>query len=48
MRPLIEQIKRYYDRGIYKKAQIDAMLRAKKITQEEYDYILSANEVAEA
>lgn len=43
IRPFVIKVKEYYDKGIYKKSQIDAMLAAGKITQEEYDYILSAN-----
>lgn len=43
MREFVEKVKKFYDKGIYKKSQIDAMLEAGKITQEEYDYILSAN-----
>jgi len=40
MRPLVEKIKMYYDKGIYKKAQIDKMYESGKITYEEYRYIL--------
>jgi len=43
IRAFVEQVKKFYSRGIYKKAQIDNMLRAGKITQEEYYYILSVN-----
>lgn len=40
IRAFVEKVKKFYDRGVYKKAQIDAMLDAGKITQEEYVYIL--------
>lgn len=43
MRSFVEKVKTFYMRGVYKKAQIDAMLEAGKITQEEYDYIVGAN-----
>lgn len=37
---MLDQIRTYYRKGIYKKSQIDAMLAAKKITAEEYAYIV--------
>lgn len=39
----LDQIKLYYKKGIYKMADIDAMLKKKKITQEEYLYIVGEN-----
>lgn len=44
MRALVEQIKKYYVKGIYKITQINAMLAAGKITEEEYRYIMGENE----
>ena len=44
MRSFVEQVKRFYDRGVYKKTQIDAMFAAGKITQAEYEYILGEND----
>lgn len=35
----LDTIKRYYKRGIYTLADIEAMLKKKKITQAEFDYI---------
>ena len=43
MRSFVEQVKRFYDRGVYKRAQIDAMFTAGKITQAEYEYIVGGN-----
>lgn len=43
IRPFVIKVKEYYDKGIYKKSQIDTMYVMGKITEEEYDYILSAN-----
>lgn len=43
MRAAVEQIKKFYDKGIYKISQINAMLEAGKITQEEYVYIVGEN-----
>lgn len=40
---MIQKIKRYYDKGIYTISDIDKMLEAGKITQEEFDYIVGAN-----
>lgn len=42
-RSTIDQIKAFYRKGIYKLSQIDAMLAAGKITDEEYTYILGEN-----
>ena len=44
MRAVVEQIKKYYKKGIYKLSQINAMLEAGKITDEEYAYITGENE----
>ena len=44
MRSFVEQVKRFCDRGVYKKVQIDAMYAAGKITQAEYEYILGEND----
>lgn len=43
IREFVKKVKSFYDRGVYKRAQIDAMLQAGKITREEYEYILGAN-----
>ena len=43
MRALVEQIKKYYQKGIYKISQINAMLQTGKITDEEYTYIVGEN-----
>lgn len=43
MRAVVEQIKKYYTKGIYSIAQINAMLKAGKITDEEYRYIVGEN-----
>lgn len=42
-RATLEQIKKYYEKGIYKLSQINAMLSAGKITDEEYAYIVGEN-----
>ena len=44
MKSFVEQVKRFCDRGVYKKAQIDAMYAAGKITQAEYEFILGGND----
>ena len=43
MRAFVEQVKKYYKKGIYKIAQINAMIAAGKITDEEYTYIVGEN-----
>lgn len=43
MRALVEQVKKYYTKGIYSLVQINAMLAAWKITEEEYLYIVGEN-----
>lgn len=40
MRALVEKIKKYYDKGLYTIVQIQQMLDAGKITEEEYYYII--------
>jgi len=41
----IEKLKRYYNSGKISLADIDKLLEAGKITQEEYDYIIASDEV---
>lgn len=41
MRIFIESLKRLYDEQKVSQETIDTMLQAEKITQAEYDYILS-------
>lgn len=43
---LVERIKRYYDKGIYKDAHIAAFVRASKITAEDYKTITGKEYVA--
>ncbi|MGL4754236.1 MAG: XkdX family protein [Aeromonadaceae bacterium] len=35
------KIKTYYDNGLWSLARVDKALELKKITQEEYDYIVA-------
>lgn len=44
MKAFVEQVKKYYQKGIYSIAQINAMLNAGKITEEEYAYIVGENQ----
>ena len=39
----LNEVKKFYEKGIYKLSQINAMLRAGKITDEEYAYIVGEN-----
>lgn len=39
----LDKVKMYFKKGIYKLAQINAMLSAGKITEEEYRYIVGEN-----
>ena len=39
----LEKVKKFYEKGVYKLAQINAMLSAGKITEEEYRYIVGEN-----
>lgn len=43
MRAFVEQVRTYFKKGIYKINQINAMLAAGKITEEEYAYIVGEN-----
>lgn len=36
----VEKIKRFYEKGLYTRAAIDAMFEAGKLTAEEYAYII--------
>lgn len=40
MRRFVRIVKRYYDLGYYTKEDIDLLLSKKKLTEEEYDYII--------
>ena len=44
MRAVVEQIKKYYTKGIYSIVQINAMLDAGKFSKAEYIYIVGENQ----
>lgn len=39
---MYEKIKRYYDMGVYTKANLDTFLKAKYITKKQYNEIISS------
>ena len=45
MRKFVEKIKTYYEKGLYTEAIVHKFLEKKKITQEEYEYILKIEDV---
>ena len=44
MKQLVESLRRLYGADKINKNQLDKLLMSKKINQQEYDYIISANE----
>lgn len=45
MTQFVESLYRLYKDNRIKKDKIDALLSSKKITQQEYDYIISAGQI---